>query len=103
MFLYPRRTISVGSDLTTRSWACCVSSSPAFSDLRFEMAPLLFDAAAWLLIQSPKTLSAAVRVGLSRFAGVPVLDLARRVDLPKEPVSGTARRDRVVPGWPSCL
>ena len=93
----------MGSERTTRSWLCCVSSSPEFSDLRFDVVAELFEDAAWLFIQSPKTLSAAFRVGLSRFAGVPVLDLARRVDLPKEPVSGTARRDRVLPWWPSCL
>ena len=59
--------------------------------------------AAWLAIQSPKILSAAASVGFSRLAGVPVRERERRVDLPKEPVSGTLRRARVVPGMPSCL
>jgi hypothetical protein len=62
--------------------------------------------AAWLLIQSPKSLSAATRVGFSRAprAGVPVRDRDRLVDLPKEPVSGAFRRDRVAAeGPPSFL
>lgn len=42
-------------------------------------------------------------VGSSRLAGVAVLDLERRVDLPKAPVSGTARRFRTLLGLPSCL
>lgn len=43
-------------------------------------------------------------VGSSRFvAGVPARDLDRRVDFPKEPVSGAARRAREVPGLPSVL
>jgi hypothetical protein len=53
---------------------------------------------------SEKILSAAAIVGSSRFvAGVPVRDLERRVDLPKEPVSGIARRARDVPGLLSVL
>jgi hypothetical protein len=54
------------------------------------------DAAGCLLRNSAKILSEAAKVGSSRFAaGVPVLDLERLVDLPKEPVSGTCRRTRV--------
>lgn len=51
-----------------------------------------------MLTQSPNSLSAAARVGFSLAprAGVPVRDLARRVDLPKEPVSAIVRRDRVL-------
>ena len=53
---------------------------------------------------SENILSAAAIVGSSRFAaGVPARDLERRVDFPKEPVSGTARRARDVPGLPSVL
>lgn len=50
-----------------------------------------------------KSLWADCMVGSSRLAGVAVLDLERRVDLPKAPVSGTARRFRTLPGLPSCL
>lgn len=47
---------------------------------------------------------AASRVGSSLFAaGVPVLDRDRLVDFPKEPVSGTFLRDRVVNGLLSLL
>ena len=53
----------------------------------------------WPANQSEKTLSAAATVGSSLLAGVPVLDLDRRVDLPKEPVSGTAFLER--PNGPS--
>jgi hypothetical protein len=53
---------------------------------------------------SENILSAAAIVGSSRFAaGVPPRDLERRVDFPKEPVSGTARRAREVLGLPSVL
>lgn len=53
---------------------------------------------------SENILSAAAIVGSSRFAaGVPARDLDRRVDLPKEPVSGAVRRAREVPGLPSAL
>ena len=56
-------------------------------------------AAAWFDTQSPKSLSAAARVGFSRLplAGVPVRERERRVDLPNDPVSATLRRDRVLP------
>lgn len=57
---------------------------------------------AWEEIQSPKILSAAATVGFSRRAGVPVRERERRVDLPKEPVSGAPRRF-LAPGRPSCL
>jgi hypothetical protein len=59
---------------------------------------------ACLAKNSEKILSAAASVGSSRFAaGVPVRDLERRVDFPKEPVSGMARRARIAPGLPSAL
>lgn len=69
-------------------------------DFRFGVVEGFADdvAADWFVIHSLKTLSAAASVGLARFAGVPVLDLARRVDFPKEPVSATARRDLVLLG-----
>lgn len=49
--------------------------------------------------------SAAAKVGSSRClaAGVPVLDLERLVDFPKEPVSATARRGFTTAGFPSSL
>lgn len=55
---------------------------------------------AWLAIQLLKTLSAAAIVGSSLLAGVAVLDLVRRVDLPNEPVSWVIFLDR---SDPSCL
>lgn len=61
-------------------------------------------AEAGLARNSEKILSAAAMVGSSRFAaGAPDRDLERRVDLPKEPVSGIARRARDVAGLPSVL
>lgn len=48
--------------------------------------------------------SAAASVGSSRFAaGVPVRDLDRLVDFPKDPVSGTTRRALKTVGLPSVL
>lgn len=60
-------------------------------------------AACLLVTQSPKILSAAASVGFSRAAraaGVPVRERERRVDLPKEPVSATVLRERVLPAMP---
>lgn len=61
-------------------------------------------AATRLDMKLEKIAFAASRVGSSLFAaGVPVLDRDRLVDFPKEPVSGTFLRDRVVNGLLSLL
>jgi hypothetical protein len=110
--LYPLRKISTGDEATTRCGVVAVAAASSWDTaaaaavtgllalLRLEGVEVL----AWLAIQSPKTLSAAARVGFSRVrAGVPVRDRERRVDLPKEPVSATERRERVLAAGPSCL
>ncbi len=51
---------------------------------------------AWFWIQLEKTLSAAAMVGSSRRAGVAVFDLDRREDLPKDPDSAAALRERLL-------
>ena len=91
------RTRWGAADAAASSWAVAGLPAPL---AELAAAGLL----AWLAIQSPKTLSAAARVGFSRErAGVAVRERDRRVDLPKEPVSAMVRRDRVVAAWPSCL
>ncbi len=95
----PRSITSVGSCFfTKRAWVGegGLSSAPwEFVWAADEVAPA--DAAppagAEILFvscsQLEKTLSAAAKVGSSRFAGVPVLDRDLRADLPKDPDSGT--------------
>jgi len=62
------------------------------------------DSAAFWAMYWEKIASAAARVGSSRFAaGVPVLDLERLVDFPKDPVSGTALLGLDIAGLPSVL
>lgn len=84
---------STGVDWKAR-WGAGSSCAPA---LRCDVE--LVGVVAWLFTQSPKSLSAAASVGFSLVprAGVPVRERARRVDLPNEPVSATARRDLVLP------
>jgi hypothetical protein len=50
-----------------------------------------------------KMASAAMIVGSSRFAGVPVFDRDRLVDFPKAPLSGACFLVLVVPEWESDL
>src|SRR5687767_200853 len=95
---YPRRMSSTGKDVTGRWGAGSSWSMPLL--LRWTVAT----GGAWLETQSPKSLSAAARVGFSRpRAGVPGRERERRVDLPKEPDSATLRRERVLPEGASCL
>lgn len=62
------------------------------------------DSAARCDMNCEKMASAAAKVGSSRLAaGVPVLDLERRADFPKDPVSATTRRGLDIAGLPSEL